>query len=37
MHEHTEEHNFKNDEEISKNKDPNSWEKRGSFKKMLAP
>jgi hypothetical protein len=30
-------HNFNNDEKISKNKVPNSWERRGAFKKKLAP
>ena len=30
-------HNFNNDENISKNKVPNGWERRGAFKKMLAP
>ena len=30
-------HNFNDDEKISKNKVPNSWERRGAFKKRLAP
>ncbi len=30
-------HNFNNDEKISTNRVPNSWERRGAFKKKLAP
>ena len=40
MHEHIdlfEEFLFNKDEKISKNKVSNSWERRGAFKKRLAP